>query len=83
MEGKKIYPSAFRWNELVLLVGCTNRASTCASTALNALVGIDNVLAVALADATYGALCLTAAASDAIIVDDVSHGYYTSYVHGL
>ena len=69
--------------ELVLLDGCANRASTCASAALNALASVDYVLAVAFSDATDGALGLTAAASDAIIVDDVSHGYYTSYVYGL
>ena len=84
MEGmtKTRTPSVFCW-KLVFLYGSANRACACASTALDALVSIDDELAVGLADATDGALGLAAATSDAIIVNDVSHGFYTSYVHGL
>jgi hypothetical protein len=57
----------------LLSLGSLNRASICARTAVNALVGIDNVLAVLLADSLNGALFSASAASDAIISDLVCH----------
>ena len=58
---------------LVFLNRCANRTSACASAALNALVGVDYVFAVALGDTTYGALALASTTSEAIIVNFVSH----------
>ena len=51
----------------------TNGASASASAALDALIGIDDVLAVALGDGIHGAFSLASAAADAFIGDDVSH----------
>ena len=48
-------------------------ASTLASTALNALVGIDNILAVALCDAAYGTFVCASTACDAIIGNLICH----------
>ena len=50
-----------------------NGAGASASAALDALIGIDDVLAVALGDGIHGAFSLASAAADAFIGDDVSH----------
>ena len=53
--------------------GGTNGASASASAALDALVSIDNVLAVAFRDSVHGALSLASAAADAFVSNNVSH----------
>jgi len=57
------------------LDGGTNGASAGASAALDALISVDDVLAVAFSDGINGAFSLASAASDAFISDNVSHGY--------
>ena len=52
---------------------CVYRASVCARTASDALVCIDNVLAVTLSDAANGASICASAAADALIGNFVSH----------
>ena len=51
----------------LLSLGSTNGASALASTAIKALISIDNVLAVLLCDSTNGALIYTSTATDALI----------------
>ena len=61
-----MYSAFYVWAELLSL-GSLNRASICARTAVNALVGVNYVLAVLLADSLNGAFLSASAASDAII----------------
>ena len=83
-----MYSAFYVWAELVSL-GSLNRASICARAAVNALVGIDNVLAVLLADSLNRALLSASAASDAIISNLVCHcdtsvsccGYIVSQIY--
>jgi hypothetical protein len=51
-----------------------NRAGTGAGAAIDAIVLIDNVLAVLFGDAAYGALVSASAAGDALIGNLVCHG---------
>ena len=53
---------------------CANRAGTGAGTAIDAVVSVDNVLAVGFGDAAYGALVSASAAGDALIGNLISHG---------
>jgi hypothetical protein len=55
------------------LSGSANGAGASASAALDALVSIDHVLAVAFSDSVHGALSLASAAADAFVIDNVSH----------
>ena len=48
-------------------------ANTCASTAGDAGIGVDNELAIAFADSVDGALICTGTASDAFFTDNVRH----------
>ena len=57
------------------LHGGANGASAGASAALDALISVDDVLAVAFSDGINGAFSLASAASDAFVSDNVSHGY--------
>ena len=52
---------------------CSNRASACARTARNALVSVDNVLAVTLGNALAGTSFSTCTASDALVCNYVCH----------
>ena len=58
------------------LLGSANGANTGTSTALDASIGIDLVLAVSLGNCFNRALCSASAASDAIIRNLVSHDKY-------
>ena len=69
---RSVYSAFYVWAELLSL-GSLNRASICARTAVNALVRVNYVLAVLLADSLNGAFLSASAASDAIIIDFVSH----------
>ena len=60
-----------------------NRANACARTATNALISVDLVLAVALADALYGAFCLASTASNAIVINLISHDSYLRFFYLL
>jgi hypothetical protein len=53
---------------------CRNRTCLSTSTALDALIGIDLILAITLGNSIYRASLSTCAASDAIIGNFVSHG---------
>jgi hypothetical protein len=55
------------------LYRCANRASAGAGAAIDALVSVDNVLAVLLGDAAYGALVSASAAGNALIGNLISH----------
>ena len=52
---------------------CPNRTCSGASTAANALIGIDLKLAVTCRDSAYRALTLTGTAADAGITYTISH----------
>jgi hypothetical protein len=54
---------------------CRNRTCLSTSTALDALIGIDFILAIALADSVYGTSLSTSATSDAIVGNFVCHDY--------
>jgi hypothetical protein len=58
------------------LLGSANGADTGTSTALDASIGVDYELAVALGDRLNRAICSARAASDAIIRNLVSHDTY-------
>ena len=62
--------------KLLLSCGSVNRASLCASTALDALVSVDLVFAIAFLNCFNRASLGTSATSDALISDFVSHGKY-------
>ena len=64
---------AFTNDELVSLRS-VNRASVCAGAAVDALVSVDYVLAVALSDSLSGAVLSASAARDAIVGNLVCHG---------
>ncbi len=51
----------------------TDRASICAGTALNALVCVDNIFAVAFGDSFNRAFCRTSAAGDAVVRNLICH----------
>ena len=59
---------------ILFLSGSANRTYTCASTAANTSVSVDNVLAIALGDSLHGADGQTCAAGDTFVGDYVSHG---------
>lgn len=60
----------------LFLSGSANRTYTCASTAANTCVSVDNVLAVTLRNSVYRAALSASAASDAIIRNNVCHDKY-------
>jgi hypothetical protein len=55
-----------------------NGASTSASTAGNAGIGVDHELAIAFADSVDGTLICASTASDALFTDNVRHSKSTS-----
>ena len=59
-----------------LLCGSSHRTSICTAAAADALVSIDNVLAVTLGNATGRASVSTSAAGDALIGNLVCHSNY-------
>ena len=61
------------YEEILAFLDSTNGALISASTAGNAQVSIDFVLAVTLSDSFDGALIGTGAASDTSVINDVSH----------
>src|SRR5699024_1515230 len=58
------------------LLRSANRASTGASAAINAGIGIDHIFAVALRDGSDGTFTGAGAAVNAFIVDDIGHGQH-------
>lgn len=73
-EGKSHPPS--RVFVRSALNGSFNGAYAGAGAALDALVGIDLELAVALCDSVYGTFCSASAACDASVGDFISHDKY-------
>jgi hypothetical protein len=73
-EGRKLTPPFFVW-KLVFLYRSIYRANASARTAVNALVGVNYVLTVYLADATNRALALARTACNAVIGNFISHDY--------
>jgi hypothetical protein len=65
-------------NVTLLSLRSGNRASVSARTAVDAVVSVDYVLAITLADSAYRALIGTSAAGDAIIRNYVCHCSFTS-----
>ena len=63
----------FNFLKELLLCGSSYGTSICTAAAANALVSVDNVLAVALGNATGGASISASAASDALIRNLVCH----------
>ena len=59
--------------EILLLNGSAYRTSICAGTAGNALVSVDNVLAVTLSDALLRTSVSTCTACDALVSNLVCH----------
>ena len=66
----------FNFLKELLLRGSSYGTSICTAAAANALVSVDNVLAVTLGDAAGGASISASAASDALIRNLVCHVYY-------
>jgi hypothetical protein len=58
---------------VLLSLGSSHGASTGASTAIQALISIDNILAVAFANRIDRASIDASATADAIIIDRISH----------
>ena len=58
----------------LLLGGSINGAGIGASTARNALIGIDHIGSIALGDSADGALALASTALDASIANHICHG---------
>ncbi len=75
-----LHPFRLCFREL-FLNGSVNRANACARTAVDALLGIDNILAVAFADAAYRALALARTAAYAIIGNLISHVIYLHKIY--
>ncbi len=60
--------------------GSTNGASTCASTAVNAFVSVDNVFAVYFGNSANGAtVCTSAATETCVCIDNVRHSKISFY----
>ena len=57
----------------LFLNGSANRAGVCTRAASNALVCVDNVLAISLGNARYGASVSASAASNALVSNLVCH----------
>lgn len=57
----------------LLSLRSTNRASTCASAAIQASRCVDNALAVSLRDSANRTFSSASAATDAIVIDLISH----------
>ena len=57
----------------LLSLGSLNGTYACASAAIDAVVCIDNILAVALCDAAYGTFVCASTACDAIIGNLICH----------
>ena len=57
------------------LLGCIYGAGTCASSAVDAVISINNVLAVAFSDSTNGAVCCASTACDASITNYICHKF--------
>ena len=61
------------FTEKLFSLGSLNGAGTCASTAFDAGVSVDNILAVAFGDSLIGALVDTGSTLNTIVADYVSH----------
>jgi len=66
--------------EKLFLRGSSYRANVCTVAAADALISIDNVNAVTLGNATYGALACASTASYAIIGNFVCHSDIPPYL---
>lgn len=53
---------------------CANRASFCASAAVNTSVSVNHIFSVAVGNSANGAAVCTCAAGNALVTDFVSHG---------
>ncbi len=62
------------------LYGCLYRASSCASSAIDAGICVDNIDAVSLRDSLYRAFSCASSACDASISNLISH-FISSYIH--
>ena len=56
------------------------RADTCTSTALNASISVDNVLAVTLRDSAYRTLASASSAANTIVRNNICHNKSTSII---
>lgn len=63
-------------------VGSTNGASGSASSAIDAIIGVDDELAVLFGNSADGAFIGASAASDAIVGNLISHGMYLLIIFG-
>ncbi len=80
----RIYPGrgrlSFRIN-LLLLCGRSYRTSICTATAADALISVDNILAVTLGNATGGTCVSACAARDALIGNLVCHSLIPPFLY--
>ena len=68
--------SALYFILLLFRLGSVDRAGICASAAIKTSIGIDNVLAVTLADRAHRAVAGAHAARDAVIRNLISHTFH-------
>lgn len=64
-------------------IGSADGASRSASTAIDAVIGVDDELAVFFGNSADGAFIGTSAASDAFIRNLISHGMYLLQCSGI
>lgn len=64
------------WISKLFSLGSADGAAAFTSAALDASISVNNILAVALRDSTYGAICFTSTAADAFVSDNVCHLSY-------
>ena len=74
-EGEAFAPPVFFSLMCRLLVSSFHRANAGASSAVDALTLIDNVLAVTLGNSFLGALSSASTAGDALIIDHICHSF--------
>jgi len=78
--GWRVQTPAGFWGIPLALLGSSDGAGASASAALDALVRIDDVLAITLRDRFHGALSRASAAADAFVTDNVSHSYTSNRI---
>ena len=61
---------------LLALADSSGGAGASASTAIDAGISVDNVLAIALGNSAYGTFCCAASAANTRIIDNVCHWNY-------
>lgn len=61
-----------------VLSGSLNRANTCAGSAIDALIGIDNIFSVFFGNAGYGAVVCAGSAADALFgINYIRHSIFS------